>query len=277
MLLRWAKIDGEDYGRGYIEEYLGDLSTMEDLTKALVEFAAMASRVLFFVNPNGTTNIQKLQSAANGDYLVGDAARDITNLQVEKYNDFRVVKDLLSTIEQRLGYAFLLNTSVQRAGERVTAEEIRFMARELEDALGGVYTIQSQDLQLPLTKVVIAQLERLGELPELPPDIVPAIVTGIDALGRGQDLAMLDAFVDGALQKFEGASQYINWPDYLTRRASALGIDMDGLIKSPEQVAEEEQQAQMMQMAQTLGPEGLKQAGAVGQQAMKEASPDAQG
>ena len=269
MLLRWTKVDGEDYGRSYIEEYLGDLSTLEDLTKALVEFAAVASRVNFFVNPNGVTNIKKLQGAANGDYLVGDAARDITTLQVEKYNDFRVVKDLLSAIEQRLAYAFLLNTAIQRPGERVTAEEIRFMARELEDALGGVYTVQSQDLQLPLTKVIIAQLERQSQLPILPAGILPTIVTGIDALGRGQDLAMLDAFVDGAIQKNPEAIKYINWSDYLSRRAAALGIDMAGLIKSPEELAAEQQQEQMMQMAAQLGPNAINQVGGVAQKAME--------
>ena len=35
--LRFSKIDGEDYGRGYVEEYLGDLQSLETLTQAIVE------------------------------------------------------------------------------------------------------------------------------------------------------------------------------------------------------------------------------------------------
>jgi hypothetical protein len=31
--LRWSKIDGEDYGRGYVEEYIGDLKSLEALSR----------------------------------------------------------------------------------------------------------------------------------------------------------------------------------------------------------------------------------------------------
>ncbi|WP_416142518.1 portal protein [Escherichia coli] len=47
------------------------------------------------------------------------------------------------------------NSAVQRTGERVTAEEIRYVASELEDTLGGVYSILSQELQLPLVRVLL--------------------------------------------------------------------------------------------------------------------------
>lgn len=48
----------------------------------------------------------------------------------------------------------LLNSAVQRNGERVTAEEIRYVAGELEDTLGGVYSLLSQELQLSLIRRV---------------------------------------------------------------------------------------------------------------------------
>ncbi|UZT50437.1 head-to-tail connector protein [Enterobacter phage 04_vB_Eclo_IJM] len=35
---------------------------------------------------------------------------------------------MADAIEQRLGWAFLLNSAVQRNAERVTAEEIRYVA-----------------------------------------------------------------------------------------------------------------------------------------------------
>ncbi len=269
MPLRMVKVDGEDYGRSYVEEYLGDLSVLEDLTKALVEFSAIASRVNFFVRPNGSTRIKDVSEAKNGDFIVGNALEDITTLQVDKPNDFSVVKAMINEIEGRLAFAFLLNTAIQRPGERVTAEEISYMARELEDTLGGVYSVQSQELQLPLTFVLISQLERTGKLPTLPAGILPTIVTGMDALGRGQDLAKLDGFISGALQKNpQVVAQYINWSDYLTRRGAALGIDMNGLIKTADEVAAENQRAMMMQMAEKLGPQAIAAGGGLAQKAM---------
>ena len=47
--LRFTKIDGEDYGRGYVEEYLGDLISLETLTQAIVEGSAAAARCCFLL------------------------------------------------------------------------------------------------------------------------------------------------------------------------------------------------------------------------------------
>ena len=105
------------------------------------------------------------------------------------------------------------------------------------------------------------RMERGKRLPKIPKDMVkPAIVTGIDALGRGNDLNKLDLYLAGIGQTLgpHVLEQYINLREYLDRRAAALGIDTQGLIKSEEQLqmeAQQQQQAMMMQQAaQHLGP-----------------------
>ena len=65
-------------------------------------------------------------------------------LQTDKQYDLRVVVDAIQRFEERMSFAFLLNAAVQRDAERVTAQEIRYMANELETALGGVYSLLSQ-------------------------------------------------------------------------------------------------------------------------------------
>ena len=59
--VRMSKVDGESYGRGYVEEYLGDLKSLEGLSQAIVEGAAAAAKILFLVNPNGTTEMSDLE------------------------------------------------------------------------------------------------------------------------------------------------------------------------------------------------------------------------
>ena len=44
---------------------------------------------------------------------------------------------------------YLLNVVV-RDSERTTAEEVRMTTQELQDSLGGIYGILSQEFQLPL-------------------------------------------------------------------------------------------------------------------------------
>jgi hypothetical protein len=249
--LRFTRVDGEDYGRGYVEEYIGDLRSLEALTKAIVEGAAASSKILFLVKPNGTTKTRTLAESPNGAIVSGDAA-DVSTLQVQKASDFRVALETARTINERISYAFLMNSSVQRQAERVTAEEVRFMAQELESALGGVYSILSQELQMPLIKTIMATLERSGKMPKLPKGAVkPTIVTGIEALGRGQDLNKLATFLQ-YLQPLgaQVIASEMNISDYIDRLGASLGIDTNGLIKSEEQKAQEQAQAMQMQQQQ---------------------------
>ena len=249
--LRFSRIDGEDYGRGFVEEYIGDLKSLEALSKAIVEGSAASAKVLFLVRPNGTTKAKALAQSANGAIVSGDA-NDVSTLQVQKAGDFRVALETAQTITERLSFAFLLNSSVQRNAERVTAEEVRYMAQELETALGGVYSILSQEFQMPLVKLIIGRLEAQKKMPKLPKDTVkPTIVTGIEALGRGQDLNKLGQFLQ-YLQPLgqEVIASELNINDYIDRVGASLGIDTSGLIKSEEQKQQEQAQAAEMQQQQ---------------------------
>lgn len=272
IVLRWTSIAGEDYGRGLVDEHLGDFLTLETLYQAITEGSVMASRVIFFVDPNGTTRAIRLQEAANGDVIEG-RADDVTVLQLQKFADFQITYHQIERIEQRLAYAFMLMQSVQRDAERVTAEEIRTLAEELEDSLGGVYSVLSQEFQLPLVRLIMKQMQRRGKLPELPQDIVmPTIITGLEALGRGNDFNKLSLFLAATSQYMDLILPYINGGDLAQRLATSLGINARGLLKTEEQVQMEMQQAQMAAMAQQAVPgmakevtKGMMQGGGAGQ------------
>ncbi|AGC35543.1 putative head-to-tail joining protein [Rhizobium phage RHEph01] len=256
IALRFTKIDCEDYGRGYVEEYYGDLLSLETLQQAIVEGSAAAAKVLFLVNPNGTTRMTDIAKAPSGAVRSGNA-EDVSVLQLEKYADFQIAFKTIETIQQRLSFAFLLNTAIQRAGERVTAEEIRYMAGELEDALGGVYSILSQEFQLPLVRVLMFRMERQKKIPPLPKGVVrPTITTGLEALGRGHDMNKLNLFGQAA-QQAAALPPEISKADFLMRIGTALGLDMDGLVKTPAQLQQDQQQLMLQQLLDKLGPKGM--------------------
>lgn len=250
--LRFNRVDGESYGRGLVEEYFGDLRSLETLTKAIVQGSAAAAKILLLVKPNGSTKIKEVKDAKNGAAISGDAT-DVTVLQLNKYADFRVAKDLMKELEQSLAASFLMNSSIQRNGERVTAEEIRTMAQELEGALGGLYSVLSLELQLPLVRLILGDLERRRRIPRLPATAKPQITTGIEALGRGAELTKLQQFMS-FLQVFgpEVLAREMNIGDYIDRVGANLGIDTAGLIKSADQKAQEAQQAQQQQQQQAM-------------------------
>ena len=262
LALRWNALPGEDYGRGHVEEYFGDLRSLEYLTKAIVEVSAMSAKALILVAPTGVTKKRDIAMANNGAVLSG-SANDISTMQIGKAPDMQITMQTASNIEARLSFAFLLNSAVQRGGERVTAEEIRYLAKELEDTLGGQYAVFSQELQLPLVNIILAELQSAGKIPRMPKGMMsPAITTGIDALGRGNDLTRLDEFVRGmAALGPEIFSKYINVSNYMARRATALGIDTAGLVKSQQELdaeaaaaAQAQQQQQAMDIAGKAAP-----------------------
>ncbi|WP_236452068.1 portal protein, partial [Escherichia coli] len=180
-------------------------------------------------------------------------------LQLEKSGDFTVAKNVSDTIEARLSYAFMLNSAVQRTGERVTAEEIRYVASELEDTLGGVYSILSQELQLPLVRVLLKQLQATQQIPELPKEAVePTISTGLEAIGRGQDLDKLERCIAAwsALKALEGDDD-LNLANLKLRIANAIGLDTAGMLLTQEQknalMAQQGAQIATQQGAAALG------------------------
>ena len=257
--LRYTSIDNSDYGRGFIEEYIGDLRSLEALYKAVVEGSAAASKILFLVRPNGTTRLKTLSESPNGAIREGDAA-DVSTLQLNKQADFQVAFQTMQMIQERLQFAFMLNTSVQRNNDRVTATEINYVSKELDDSLGGLYSLLSQELQLPLINRLMYQMEKNRRLPPLPKESVrPKIVTGLEALGRSSDLQRLNAFVQQLSPFAQQLMSYMNLEEYIKRVGTSLGLDMAGLIKSQEQIAQEQQAAMQQQMMQQAVPAVAKE------------------
>ncbi len=263
--LRFNRVDGEEYGRGYVEEYFGDLVALENLYRAMLEGSAAAAKILFLVNPNGTTRPRTLQNAPNGAIVQGNA-NDVTVIQSQKGQDFNIVMQMIQRIEERLQFAFLLNTAIQRPGERVTAEEIRYMSQELEAGVGGLYSILTQELQLPLVRRLMHLMRKQRKLAPFPkvdgkPVVSPKPVTGLEAIGRGDDRNKLVDFLTIVNQALgaETMAKHINVSEALMRLAASESIDTTNLVKSAADLQAEEDAA--MQMMQQQQQQEMMQAG----------------
>ncbi len=263
LALRFNNQPGESYGRSYAEEYLGDLDSLEALSEALVDGSAAAAKIVFLVDPAGTTQLKVIQEARSGDIRAG-RADDVSVMQLQKSQDLSIAKQQAEEIATRLSYAFMLHASVQRAGERVTAEEIRYLAADLDDGLGGVYTLFAADLQLPIVRLFERRMEkRLGAKALDSKTVKPQVVAGLEAIGRGHDQRNLSTFVKEIIGMVgpELALRYLNPREFMSRAAAAYNIDTEGLIPSEEEVAQAEQQAQIQQIIAQLGPNAINQLG----------------
>ena len=245
--LRFNIVDGEDYGRGRIEEYLGDLKSLEGLMQAMVEGSAASAKVVFLVSPSATVKPATLAKAGNGAIIQG-RQEDVSVVQVAKQADFSTAYQMITQLTQRLSEAFLILTV--RQSERTTAEEIRATQQELNEQLGGIYGNLTTELLRPYLQRKMFVLQRSGVLPKLPKGVVfPTVIAGIEGIGRGQDRESLMMFLQTVSQSLgpEAMMKFINPDEAIKRLAAAQGIDPLQLIKTAEERDNEMKQAQQQQ------------------------------
>ena len=257
LVLRFNTVDGEDYGRGRVEEFIGDLKSLEALSQALVEGSAAASKVIFLLSPSSTTKASTLANAGNGAIVQG-RPDDVGVIQVGKTADFSTASTLATQIEKRILDAFLVLQV--RQSERTTAEEVRLTQMELEQQLGGLFSLLTIEFLIPYLNRTLLILQRSNEIPKIPKDLVrPQIVAGVNALGRGQDRESLTAFITTIAQTLgpESLMKFIDPSEAIKRLAAAQGIDVLNLVKTAEQLQQEMSQQQNTQANQQL----LSQAG----------------
>lgn len=255
----WTWVEGDAYHRPYAEDYYPDMVSCNQLSGLLNKGSIVAAKVLLFVDERKQrTRIKDVVNSANGDVLQG-RAEDVTALQLEKNFDFQVPQQEKQEVKSNLASAFLMNESVTRDAERVTAEEIRFMAQELEtSSLSGTYSRLAKKVSKRIVTWVMLELGIKFD------NLQVDIITGLDALGRSQEAQKLD----NVMQRLStlGLQHWIKESEIVTRYLAFEGVDSTGLLKTPNEVKSEQAQ-QAKAQTQQVGEEAM--ATSAGQEAGK--------
>lgn len=256
--LTWNLQRGANYGNGLVEEYAGDFHTLSSLSEALLVLSGLVSDIKILVNPMGSTDVDSLNTTDSGTFVHGNAD-DISFLQLEKFQDMRFLREQMQDYERRIGAGFLFNTATVRDAERVTAEEIRMMANELEGSFGGVYSRLAEEMQMPIAKRIID-----GMGPGFK-EVEPMIVTGVESLSRTSELdEMMQFFNDLALLANlpERAAERLDFAAVISKLGAARAIEYDELLLSEDQVEENRQKAFEAEQQAAVTAEQAKQAAA---------------
>lgn len=188
-VLTWDLDDESDYATGLVEEYAGDLEALSILSESVVDGAVLGTEYRWLVNPTGQTSADDFNKSENGDALAGLPA-DIAPTQGGNPNAIKVADDVMQRYEKRIALGFLMQSAVTRNAERVTAEEIRQTAQELETSFGGVYSALAQIVQKP---IALWLLKDIGGAQFKDTKFTVSVITGLDALSRNGDLENLRA------------------------------------------------------------------------------------
>lgn len=253
--LRWGLVPDEDYGRGKVEEHYPDFVALDGMAKALLDGSTMASRHIYMIRPNATgANLRRrVAEADNGEVVVGNF-EDVSMLQFTNQTGLQIASQEVQRLAEVLSQAFLLNSGLRRNAERVTATELRMGAEELEGTLGGVYSMMAQTMQRARLERLMQQMVEQGALPPFEGDLIePQITTGLEALGREQDVNKVQAAAQiiGMLGP-EMALDYVKLPELLTKAFNGLGLPQ--VVRSDQEAQQLRQQREMAQMAQQMAP-----------------------
>lgn len=252
LSLVWDLHRGENYGRGLVEDHSVLFHNIDMHSESLIDLGAVVGDIKFLVNPAAVTDAEEYNNAPRGAYLPGKEG-DIFMPNLIDINKLQILSETIKGWERELSTAFLLSSSGVRDAERVTAEEIRFYARELESAFGGLYGKLAIGWQKKEADYLVSKLDfsRMSGTGVETFDLV--VTTGLESLSREGQLDSLRLAV-ADLQMLEAVPEsiraIINPIEFASFVFSKRNVDASTFVLTQEEYAaqQQQQQQQMQQM-----------------------------
>jgi hypothetical protein len=279
-VLRWYGIPGENYGRSHCEDILGDLSSLDGYTKALLDGMAATSAFWMGLDPSGITEIDDLADMPNGSWVAA-RQQDVFTISPSQTMNSQVsaAQVAVDTMRREIGQAFLMSSSAIPSGDRVTATAVRMIGSELETVLGGAFSAIARDLMEPIVQRTVFLMIESEDLDkrmyeqffDAEGSLSVEVITGLQALSRDTDLQKLMQMGEMVRNLPEQAAASFKWEEYARSLITALGYDARNWVRSSEEIRAEEMQRQAQQaqlnMQQSTGQAIANTTGSVIQQA----------
>lgn len=240
-------------GIGLVEQFAGDFHKLSKLALADLDILGIITDVKTLVKPGSKTKVADLNNAIPGAYVPG-VKDDLHSHMHDMRNQSEFVDRKTQEIVRRLSQVFLLNSNVIRDAERVTAEEVRYIAQELDQVHGGMYSRMARTLQRPIAIDLMRDIDSAFKL------FKPLIITGLESLSRMSELDSYRGFVNDmtavgtALQGPHAA--WLNLEKITNKFASGWGIDINEVMLTAKE-KEEQERKQLELQAKVAAAQGL--------------------
>jgi hypothetical protein len=253
---------GEPYYRSYMEGFKDDLASLEAAYEALLEAGALMSQIRLLLDPSSSLTVEDILNTPNGG-SVSAAPDSIGVLHFgEKIRELQFLFQLAQTIQDRIEESFMRTSSIQRQGERVTAEEMRIMANALDQTFVGGISSLSNNLQRPLHELAIQHCitEKIISDVFAEDEVEIVMVGGLEALSRSAGSQRIIAYLQtiATTISMELAHPYLDFPGILQSLRESGGLSDMPVLLTPEQVEENMARQQEAALAQQVVPEAAK-------------------
>lgn len=254
--LRLLVVPGRHAGVGIIEQLAGDFHTMSKMSEAELDMLAIMCDVKTLVKPGSGMRIEEYNNALPGQAVAGDPDYIKSHTHnVAPQAEFIANKN--RELARRLSQMFLMNQNAIRDAERVTAEEIRLIASELDQVHGGAYSRLARTLQRPLAT------DLLQDISPMLKGFEPLIITGLESLSRMSELDNIRGMVNdmtavgAALQGPQG--RWLNLEKITKKIVTGWGVDPNEVMNTAAEVAAEDERLMQQQAAIAAANELPKQ------------------
>lgn len=250
----------DNYHHGIIEMYKADVSSINELTKRVLDAAGLMSKILWVLDHNSETQEEEIgrpSGAVIRGRVEGKEAVEIACLRTDKAVDLSFANEVRRDMEGRVAKALLATSNSVRDSERTTAFEIqRALLDELQGVHGGIMARMQPGLQNSLIRRVdwqakrdrfIAPIKHEGKLIEY------SFLTGPAALSRAGEYQKVKGFITDMsmlAQAFPRVMLRLDEGAMVKRMAVLTDFYTSDFVRSDEAVAQEEQKALAMQAAQ---------------------------
>ena len=248
LILDWSLHPGENYGRGLVEDHAATFHSVDVSQEAIVDLMAIIADIKFFVRPGSplSHDLAALNSAPRGTYWPGNAD-DISVPEMRARNDLSTMIEVVGRWEGELSQAFLMSNV--RNAERVTAEEIRMQANELESSFGGLYSQLAQSWQQKEAEFAISKVDFAKEIGSIGDMFEVVVTTGLESLSREGQIDNLRLAI-GDLQMMEAVPEDIRGAMNSLRFAKFVftnrSVDLKAFLNTQEEM-QANQEAAMQQ------------------------------
>lgn len=256
ILVPFFVFPGQAQPISWCEHLFGDLAMYENLSLTVTKVAQAASKCLMVVPPSMRTTQHELQASGDNGTLFGDA-KQVGFITAQIAQNLSAISEILNTLKRDLMNSFLMNESVQRSGERVTAYELQILVQALRNLLGGLFISIGRRWQYPYLGRMEGLMIAEGQLPALPKGLAQVVLTaGVETLDAADDLQNLDGWVARGMQFGEVFSNQLNINEHMTRVANLQSVNVDKLLYTPQQMAQRQGMEEIHAMIAQLGPDG---------------------
>lgn len=264
IILVWSLAPGEHYGRGLVEDMAVSFHKLDILGEAETEMLAILTDIKFLVRPGSMLSraIASLTNSARGSYHVGNEG-DITVPDLGRRADIQVIRNTIAETEAQVKDAFLMQQV--RDAERVTAEEIRMVANQLESSFGGLYSRLSIQWQMPEAERAL-EVSRWREFVKDADMYEVKVTTGLESMSREGQIDNLRLAI-GDMQMLEGVPEEIRGAFHPLRFAKFIAanrsVDVMDFLKTEQEIAADNEAAQQREVQMRQAEAGAKAQGEV--------------